>query len=197
MLLGIITFFYIQTLVKENNALKQENNVKTNALYLLNEKIVIDSSNGKITGTVHSNEVDMKTFKLLLKDELSVLQKQVKDVNKISSYLSTGFTTTNNINTFLKDSIIYDTVRAKKFDLKDGYLNMNCLINNDSSFCTYSYQDSVTAIVYLNKNWKWYQFKKKKTMKSQGFDKFSSKVVVGFSNPKTSPIFIKNYLINK
>jgi hypothetical protein len=68
------------------------------------------------------------------------------------------------------------------------------MLMDSSVICEYTYNDSVEVVIFKDRNWRWFQFKKAKQMKNQGFDKYSYKTSIKFSNPETKTSYIKSVI---
>lgn len=119
---------------------------------------------------------------------------------QVKGIVSTKYNVVNDFKTITHDSVVVrivdgepyiDTIQT--FYYNDGYLYINCDLDEDTSYCNYSYSDSVTAITYLRKNYKWWQFKKKRLFA----DKYSALTDVIFRNPNVKIKSVKSVVTNK
>ena len=157
-----------QSFVSISQAILDTNHVTTSAVALDAKSIkLITGLNEKITNFTATKFIIHDSFKTTLRD--SIILREYED----------------------QEGLFIDTL--KMFYYNDSYLMLNCNIDGDSTYCLYSYTDSVTAMTYLHQNYKWYQFRKK-----QKFDsKWSVLTDVKFTNPKVKIKSVKSLYLKK
>lgn len=188
-LLGLVIWYGINKI----NELKQENFSKSNAIILMNQEVEkVQTKNGQLLYQNRTMSATEETFRLVLNNELSKLKEEYGSIKDIKGYIKSNINTTNSFQTFMRDSILFDTIPVKTFNYSDKWIKQDCIIRNDSVVCTYTYQDSVEVVIFKTKNWSWYQFSKAREMKKQGFSKYSYKTSIKFSNPNSSSTSIKS-----
>jgi hypothetical protein len=159
---------------------------------------LVQTKNGELVGRVHTLEIDKKNFQLSFSDQLEYLKERIGKIDNLQNYVTAGIKSVGRIYTDVKDSIrMKDSSLVRSFTKDDKYLFLTCDITKDSALCNYIYQDSVKVIIYNSRNWRWYQFTRKAELKKQGFEKYSSKTEVSFSNPNTKPIYIQSVSLKK
>ncbi len=77
---------------------------------------------------------------------------------QVNNYTAAGITTTQQIRTTLKDSIIFDTVRVSRIDYRDKWYNLEGTIRGDSVNLDIESWDRITVINYLGKRSRRFMF---------------------------------------
>ncbi len=155
--------------------------------------IVVKDSDSTWLAKISTIEATNENLKYLLGENKQLKEQIGGKLSKLQNLIQTEFESNGNFTTFIRDSIIYkDSVHVDHlsvFTYSDKNLTQGCQILNNQVSCQYTYQDSVTAIVYMKKMWKWYQFWK--------WGKRESTTEIRFSNPNTKATNVKSIIINK
>lgn len=184
-----VAWFHVHSVRILKNKVKNAQNIITlQQNNPITYKVNKDSTISAYTETITSLKSNIKslegnnkalTDKVKLKDlqYLAAIKQHVKDT----------------FITYIKDSIRHiDSLHIeviKYFDFTDTYLQEHCEIDDSGEvICNYEYNDSVTVLVSLIKDHKWYQFWK-------WFHSKKSITEVIFANPKSKAIKVQSIII--
>lgn len=146
---------------------------------------------GQTLAQVFTNNVSLETFKHIYASQISDLRSQIGNLKNLQAIINTGLRANGRFSTIVRDSTIYDTVHVRTFAYGDGFLELRCMLT-DSAACQYSYSDSVSVLVRLQKpaNWRWYN-------PISWFGKKESITQVTFKNPSAQATHVQSFFIKK
>lgn len=183
-------------LYRELHVQKQKVKEVSQALTLSNQETeYFKSVNGTTIAQVKSIQGSVSVISIALGEQKDLIEKKFGSLNKLQEYVSAGIVSSGHIYTTIRDSTVFDTIKAKTFNLNDGYLSMRCLQIEDSLSCPYTYKDTLELAIKLNRNWRRFQFMKRRELRKKGFDKWSPVTQVLFSNPNSKAVNVKSYII--
>lgn len=168
----------------KNEAYKSLEIQQSAAKYSQNKK-------GQTVAQVSTNNVSLETFKHIYASQISDLRSEIGNLKNLQAIVNVGLRANGRFSTIVRDSTIYDTIHLSSFAYSDGFLSLQCMLT-DSAACQYSYSDSLSVLVRLQKpaNWRWYN-------PISWFSKKESITQVTFKNPSARPTHIQSFFIKK
>lgn len=130
------------------NAYHQKNRLEDNQRALLSEVEVIKMENGRYKTDVHVLQLtnkELKAYKDSFKkdvEDLGIKFNQVLSIAKNSTETNTSF------KTYIKDSVINDTVKIGTFNYNDSFTSVKGEIYGDIVSVNISSRDSIIQVVY-------------------------------------------------
>lgn len=85
-------------------------------------------------------------------------------LRRSESISTSSFQVQSPVTTFLRDSVVYDTIVVKVFDYSDGYFQVHGLATAQSQHLKLSYQDTLVQVVFRGERerpWLWFFSKRK------------------------------------
>lgn len=149
-LLGSVSY-----LIYSNEELKKENTRQKNNIETLNDSnTYLKDKNGNLFVQVGSLDYTVKELKKYRGEDA----KLITDLNIKLKNVQTITKTEYKVETEFKDKLIYkDSLTC--FDWSDGYTRFSGCMDKDSIAAKAEYTDSITAVVSLERPYKWWFIK--------------------------------------
>ncbi len=91
------------------------------------------------------------------------MKKQIGSLKNLNFFTEVKTTFKDSVKTYLRDSVLFDTVRVKTFNFKDQYSQINGIVSGDSIQVEYKVDAPLQVIVYRKREHKLRFWQKKKT----------------------------------
>ncbi len=98
--------------------------------------------------------------------QLEELRKQIGSLKNLNSFTEVKTTFKDSIKTYLRDSVLFDTVKVKTFNFKDQYSQINGIVSGDSIQVDYKVDAPLQVYVYRKREKFWQKKKTFVTVKS-------------------------------
>jgi hypothetical protein len=95
--------------------------------------------------------------------QLEALKKQIGSLKNLNSYTEVKTTFKDSVKTYLKDSVLFDTIRVQIFNYADKYSQIKGIVSGDSIQVEYKVDAPLTVTFYRKRETKWKFWQKKKT----------------------------------
>ncbi len=163
--------------------------------------IVTKGSDSLWTAQIATITATTENLGYLLGESKATIQDQTGKISRLQNLIQTGFEASGSFTTHLRDSVIvHDSLHIDHlgvFNFADGYIRQGCQILNGNVQCQYTYTDSVTATVYMRKQWKWWQLGKQLKLRRQGKNRFESTTEIKFGNPNAKATNVRSIIVEK
>ena len=128
-------------------------------LQTVQELKVIRTRSGQLAAENEVMELKLKELNALYPKLIGEIRNLRVSPRRTESVSTTGYNTETRITTVLRDSIIYDTVRVRKFNWKDRWLTVTGMSRDTLQEMTIAYRDTLVQVVYRGdreKPWLWF-----------------------------------------
>lgn len=116
----------------------------------------IQLSSGKLAAGAGVVQVQTDQLRESFPQIVEAIQRLDLKVGKARQVNTVASQTTHTIKTFLRDSVIYDSVKVKSFEYKDSYLTLHGIQMGDSQRVHLELTDTLSQVIFKGKRLKPY-----------------------------------------
>ena len=161
--LVILAAFSLMALIRMTGLFRrqQEENdrLSRSLLQTVQELREIRTRSGQLAAENEVMELRLKELNALYPKLVGEIRNLRVSPRRTESVATTGYNTETRITTVLRDSVIYDTVRVRKFNWKDPWLTVTGMSRDSLQEMTIGYRDTLVQVVFRGERerpWLWF-----------------------------------------